>query len=197
MWQIGSNAIFNHAQIVTRLSAAIKQYREHVNKSLLALYVTSIDLLIMTTNDADIRQTARSLPIALLRARETVMGPYRDMLAKAGVSEQKWRILRVLIEGGPMEQTSIADGACLLLPSLTRILSSMEKEGLVTRATDTADRRKTIVTLAPAGTQVIAAYSAESRAITVQLELSFGKERLDTLLDLLEDLNMRIPDING
>ncbi len=43
-------------------------------------------------------QTNRSLPIALLRARETVMGPIRDMLATSGVNEQKWRVLRVLQE---------------------------------------------------------------------------------------------------
>lgn len=143
----------------------------------------------MDKNDTHLRLTSRSLPIALLRARETVMGSFRDMLAKAGVSEQKWRVLRVLSEGGPMEQTSIADGACLLLPSLTRILASMEKEGLVTRASDTKDRRKTIVVLAAAGMKLIETHSEESQAITKSLEDSFGKDRIEALLDLLEDLH--------
>mgnify|MGYP005995724897 CR=1 FL=1 len=147
----------------------------------------------MDENDTNLRQTSRSLPIALLRARETVMGSFRDMLAKAGVSEQKWRVLRVLSEGGPMEQTSIAEGACLLLPSLTRILASMEKEGLVTRTSDTKDRRKTIVVLAPAGMRLIEAYSEESRTIAASLEDSFGKDRIETLLDLLEDLHNHKP----
>lgn len=147
----------------------------------------------MDENDTNLRQTSRSLPIALLRARETVMGSFRDMLAKAGVSEQKWRVLRVLSEGGPMEQTSIAERACLLLPSLTRILASMEKEGLVTRTSDTKDRRKTIVVLAPAGMRLIEAYSEESRTIAASLEDSFGKDRIETLLDLLEDLHNHKP----
>jgi homoprotocatechuate degradation regulator HpaR len=147
----------------------------------------------MNKNDTHLRQTSRSLPIALLRARETVMGSFRDMLAKAGISEQKWRVLRVLFEGGPMEQTAIAEGACLLLPSLTRILVSMEKEGLVTRTTDTKDRRKTIVVLAPAGVALIKTHSEESKTISLRLEDSFGKERLETLLDLLEDLHKHTP----
>jgi homoprotocatechuate degradation regulator HpaR len=117
------------------------------------------------------------------------MKSFRDMLAKSGISEQKWRVLRELSEGGPMEQTSIAEGACLLLPSLTRILASMEKEGLVTRTRDAMDRRKTIVILSPAGAQLIATHSEESRAITARLEQSFGKDRMKELLDLLEDLH--------
>jgi homoprotocatechuate degradation regulator HpaR len=147
----------------------------------------------MHKDDTHFRLTSRSLPIALLRARETVMGSFRDMLAKSGISEQKWRVLRVLFEKGPMEQTAIAEGACLLLPSLTRILASMEKEGLVTRATDQKDRRKTIVVLAPAGKHLIAAHSEESAAITAQLEQSFGKDRIEALLDLLEDLHTHTP----
>jgi homoprotocatechuate degradation regulator HpaR len=135
-----------------------------------------------------LRRTARSLPIALLRARETVMGPIRDMLADSGISEQKWRVLRVLDESGPMEQTAIAAAASLLLPSLTRILATMEREALLTRAVDPADRRKSIVTITEAGRQIIRDHAARSREIAERLEARFGKERLETLLDLLEDL---------
>lgn len=138
--------------------------------------------------DRPFRPTRRSLPIALLRARETVMGPLREMLAQTPINEQKWRVLRVLDEDGPMEQTAIADAACLLLPSLSRILRSMEEEGLLTRTTDAADRRKSIVTISDAGRQLILDHAAQSNAILQRLEDGFGREKLETLLDLLEDL---------
>ncbi len=134
------------------------------------------------------RATRRSLPIALLRARETVMGPIREMLAGSGVNEQKWRVLRVLEETGPMEQTAIAAEACLLLSSLTRMLQTMEADGLVTRAADPADRRRSIVTIAPGGRALIAAHAAQSAAIFARLEAEYGPDKLETLLDLLEDL---------
>ena len=38
--------------------------------------------------------TSRSLPIALIRAREGVMAPIREMLAETGITEQQWRVLR-------------------------------------------------------------------------------------------------------
>lgn len=144
----------------------------------------------MSQNDTDppLRRTGRSLPIALLRARETVMGPIRDMLTTSGVNEQKWRVLRVVQEHGPMELTHVAQEACLLLPSLTRIIRAMEDEGLIARATPKSDRRKAIVTITETGSALIRAHSSASKAIFDQLEADFGHDNLETLLDLLENL---------
>ncbi len=142
----------------------------------------------MTDDHPPLRRTERSLPIALLRARERVMGPIRDMLITSGINEQKWRVLRVVGEQGPLEQTAIAEAACLLLPSLTRILRNMEEEGLLSRRADLIDRRKSIVTISEAGRALIHAHAAESGQVLLRLEQKFGAERLNTLLDLLEQL---------
>jgi homoprotocatechuate degradation regulator HpaR len=142
----------------------------------------------MTDRPDTLRKTQRSLPIALLRARETVMGPIRDMLAASGLNEQKWRVLRVVQELGPMELSQVAHEACLLLSSLTRMIGPMVSEGLITRQTPADDRRKTIVAIAPAGEALIRAHAAESMALFQLIEHSFGSERLEQLLDLLEEL---------
>lgn len=142
----------------------------------------------MTQNPSRLAQTARSLPIALLRARETVMGPYRAMLSESGISEQKWRVLRVVSEKGPMEQTAIATAACLMLPSLTRILTAMEKDGLLSRAIDASDRRKSIVTISAGGQKLIDDHAARSAEITARLRTQFGAQKMTMLLDLLEEL---------
>ena len=137
-----------------------------------------------------LRQTARSLPIALLRARETVMGPIRDMLARSGVSEQKWRVLRVLQERGPQELSQVAVEACLLLSSLTRMVRPMVSEGLITRNTPPEDRRKSVIAITPAGLALVQAHADESRAILLRIEREFGTDRLDMLLDLLGELHL-------
>ncbi len=145
----------------------------------------------MSSTDTQIqplRRTRRSLPIALLRARETVMGPIREMLSQSDINEQKWRVMRVLDERGPCELTQVAKDACLLLPSLTRIIRAMEEEGLATRATDPEDRRKTIASITDAGRALIVAHLAESNAIFARLERDFGHEKLEQLLDLLDEL---------
>lgn len=116
------------------------------------------------------------------------MGPIREMLAESGINEQKWRVLRVLDEGGPMEHSAIAEAACLLLPSLTRILKSMEAEGLLERAPDKTDRRKTVVTITEAGRTLISQHADASRDILSRMEAALGTEKFDQLLDLLEEL---------
>ncbi|WP_127561175.1 homoprotocatechuate degradation operon regulator HpaR [Nioella ostreopsis] len=141
------------------------------------------------SNRPEIRRTSRSLPIALLRARETVMGPIREMLAQSGINEQKWRVLRVLDEEGPMEQTALAARACLLLSSLTRILKTMEGEGLLTRASDPGDRRKSIVSVTDKGRGLIRTHLPQAEAIFAALTARYGAERMEELLDLLEELH--------
>lgn len=142
----------------------------------------------MTDVPPPFRQTRRSLPIALLRARETVMGPLRDMLATSGVNEQKWRVLRVLQERGPLELSQVAAEAVLLLSSLTRMVGPMVDEGLISRMTPPEDRRKTVVAITPAGLALVTAHAGQSAAILGRIEAEFGRKRLETLLDLLEDL---------
>lgn len=137
---------------------------------------------------AAFRDTDRSLPIALLRARETVMQPIREMLAKTGISEQKWRVLRVAEEAGPVEQSVIAARACLLLPSLTRILRSMTAEGLLEKHADAFDKRKSIVTITPKGRALLSEHADEANAIYQQMRDRFGADEMDQLLDLLERL---------
>lgn len=140
------------------------------------------------TDAPKFRQIRRSLPIALLRARETVMGPLRDMLSTSGVNEQKWRVLRVLQEKGPLELSQVAAEAVLLLSSLTRMIGPMVDEGLISRMTPPEDRRKTVVAITPAGLTLVNAHAGQSAAILGRIEAEFGRDRLEQLLDLLEDL---------
>ncbi|RMD94877.1 MAG: homoprotocatechuate degradation operon regulator HpaR [Alphaproteobacteria bacterium] len=134
------------------------------------------------------RPTARSLPIALLRAREAVMAPVREMLAEAGLTEQQWRVLRVLDEDGPSDATRIAARACLLAPSLSRILAGMERRGLVRRAADATDRRRAVVSLTDAGRAVLAANAERANALAEALAARLGAARMELLLDLLNRL---------
>jgi homoprotocatechuate degradation regulator HpaR len=141
------------------------------------------------SDDPQFRSTSRSLPIALLRAREAVMGPFRPLLARADVTEQQWRVLRVLDERGRMDPSGIAQGACLLMPSLTRILRGLEARGLVERLPHESDRRTFCVQITEAGHALIAAHRAESNRIFSELEARYGAGRIEQLLDLLSALD--------
>ena len=56
------------------------------------------------------------------------MTPIRQMLSESGLTEQQWRVLRVLDEHGALEPSQLAKHAALLLPSQTRIVQSMAQK---------------------------------------------------------------------
>ncbi|MGF6174548.1 homoprotocatechuate degradation operon regulator HpaR [Ensifer sp. 4252] len=132
--------------------------------------------------------TRRSLPIALLRAREAVMGHFRPMLARHEITEQQWRVIRILAESGKVDASEMADKAFILAPSLTRIIRSLEERGLITKHKDADDGRRVLLEIAPAGMRVIADVGPESRAIYDTLEARYGRERVEVLLDMLDEL---------
>lgn len=129
--------------------------------------------------------TARSLPIALIRAREGVMLPIREMLAETGITEQQWRVLRVLSEYGVMDTKTLADRSSLLFPSLTRIAATLRDKGLLTQTRDQNDRRRQFVEITPQGEQLISDRADQTAQIVSDLQKTLGPENYEHLLDLL------------
>ena len=129
--------------------------------------------------------TSRSLPIALIRAREAMMWPIRDMLSDVGITEQQWRVLRVLDENGKMIANKLADEAGLLLPSLTRITTTMAAKGLITQIRDENDRRRQVIAIADKGRAIISDKSEQAANIIEGFRATLGPDDYETLLDLL------------
>ena len=133
--------------------------------------------------------TNRSLPIALIRARENIMAPIRKMLADSALTEQQWRVLRVLDEHGAQDATEVSERACLLLPSLTRIVRSMNEKHLITRSQDPNDRRRQTLEITQAGKKIIADNRQEAARIVDGFKARVGPEKYELLLDLLEEFS--------
>ncbi|OCW13698.1 homoprotocatechuate degradation operon regulator HpaR [Brucella melitensis] len=134
------------------------------------------------------RNTRRSVPIALLRAREAVMSHFRPMLAQHDITEQQWRVIRILAETDIVDASEMAERAFILAPSLTRIIRSLEERGIITKTRDENDGRRVLLQITPAGLAIIKEVAPESRLIYQMIEERFSRERIDQLLDMLDDL---------
>lgn len=132
--------------------------------------------------------TRRTLPIALLRARETVMDRFRPLLIAHNITEQQWRVLRVLDETNEIDASRLAVASCILAPSLTRILKTLEARGFIRAAKDVNDGRRTLVCLSRAGHGFLRRVAPESAAIYAEIEAHLGRDRIETLLDEIEVL---------
>lgn len=133
--------------------------------------------------------TARSLPIALIRAREGVMSPIREMLSETDITEQQWRVLRVLAEYGRMDTKTLADRSSLLFPSLTRIAATLKSKGLVTQTRDVKDRRRQFIEITKIGQQIIDDHSPHAADIVAGFKEILGEQDYEILLDLLTRLD--------
>lgn len=128
----------------------------------------------------------RNLPRLLLQARESVMAHTRPSLREHGLSDQQWRVLRVLGEHGTVETGRVAREAFILGPSLTGVLTRMERDGLIRRARDPADQRRTVVEATDRGLALVATLSRAIEAHYDWMEKSLGKQKLAQLYALLD-----------
>lgn len=140
----------------------------------------------------------RNLPRLLLEAREAVMQHTRPSLREHGLSDQQWRVLRVLGEhaGDPagVETGRVAREAFLLGPSLTGVLARMERDGLIERSRCPDDARRTVVRATAEGLRLVRALSETIEAHYAWMEARLGKARLAQLYALLDDvIAMELP----
>jgi homoprotocatechuate degradation regulator HpaR len=135
-----------------------------------------------------LREFSRSLPMALLRARESVMRHFRPSLSEFDLTEQQWRVLRALSSFSESEVTQLAHATCLLAPSLSRILKDLEKRGLIARRRHEKDMRMIIVCLSATGMKLIERVGAYSEEIYAKLSRRVGEARLMELMKLLREL---------
>lgn len=132
----------------------------------------------------------RNLPRLLLQAREAVMTHTRPSLRDQGLSDQQWRVLRVLgehaEEADGIETGRVAREAFLLGPSLTGVLARMERDGLITRARCAQDARSTVVRASALGLAKVQALSQTIEAHYAWMEQQLGKDHLKALYALLD-----------
>lgn len=141
-----------------------------------------------------LRDVSQSLPVALMRARESVMQYFRPHLREHGVTEQQWRVLRVLYKAGEIEIAELASRTLLLGPSLSRILRDLEANDLVLRRSSEQDLRRFLVSIAPDGVRLLAAGAASSESAYREITRRFGEERLEKLFALLTELEESLTD---
>ncbi|MEB2649180.1 homoprotocatechuate degradation operon regulator HpaR [Pseudomonas canadensis] len=130
----------------------------------------------------------QSLTLTLLQAREAAMSFFRPSLNEHGLTEQQWRIIRILEQYGELEIYQLAELACILKPSMTGVLVRMEAAGMVHRRRAEQDQRRVLVTLADKGKASFESMSQCMEANYQRLQDQLGEEKLQTLLGLLDDL---------
>lgn len=122
-----------------------------------------------------------SLAGTLLAAREAAMAPMRHVLREEGLTDQQWRVLRILIDESGIDPTRLAHAALLQPPSVTRIIRDMAARGLIERQPDPAGQRRSILRVLPEGERIFARVSKNAARVLDLYDDYFGHKRLDAL----------------
>ncbi|MGB0906997.1 MAG: homoprotocatechuate degradation operon regulator HpaR [Maricaulaceae bacterium] len=134
---------------------------------------------------SQLRDFQSNLPMALLKARESVMGRFRPILRAHDITEQQWRVIRALHGHEGMEVTALAQKCMILMPSLTRILKTLEAQDFVKRFSVQGDNRRALIRLAAKGRELHSKIAPLSEAEYKRLESAIGSEKLSQLYELL------------
>ncbi|STZ77067.1 homoprotocatechuate degradation operon regulator HpaR [Bergeriella denitrificans] len=129
-----------------------------------------------------------SINISLIQAREALMTQFRPILNQANITDQQWRIIRLLAENGTLDFQDLATQACILRPSLTGILTRLEKAGLVVRLKPSNDQRRVYLKLTAEGEKLYETIGIKVDERYDAIEAVFSKEKLTELKALLSQL---------
>jgi len=138
-------------------------------------------------------KTQPSLTLSLLQAREAAMAFFRPLLNEHDLTEQQWRVIRILKQQGELENYQLAELACILKPSMTGVLGRLERDGLVRRQKAAQDQRRVFVSLTEGGEACFASMKEGMEANYQKIQAQFGEEKLQQLMGLLNDLKRIVP----
>ena len=91
------------------------------------------------------QQFSRSLPMMLYRTLDAVMPRFRRIFNEFGLTEQQWRVLRVLWEHDAIAFRELSRLTLIPAPSLVGVIDRLARAGLADRRRSDEDRRNVYV----------------------------------------------------
>jgi homoprotocatechuate degradation regulator HpaR len=135
-----------------------------------------------------IDQFSRSLPMMLYRTLDAVMPRFRKIFSDFGITEQQWRVLRMLWEHDAVTISRLAELTLIPAPSLVGIIDRLERDELVIRQRSQADRRRVNVVLIARGVELEDQVMPRVAAAYAGLKQSVDSVTWDLLLEGLQEV---------
>lgn len=136
-----------------------------------------------------------SLPMMMHRTLDAIMPQYRELFSKYELTEQQWRVLRVLWTTGRVTSIQLAQSTLLPAPSLVGIIDRLEKKGLVVRLRSDQDRRVVYVSATPIGKALGKEVAPFVDEINDSIQSAVSEKEWDALQQTLEKISIHMNEI--
>jgi MarR family transcriptional regulator, transcriptional regulator for hemolysin len=134
------------------------------------------------------RPARTPIGLHLARTARSVSRAFDDALAEAGGSVPVWLVLISLKSQQLRNQRELAEAVGIREATLTHHLNTMDKQGLITRRRDPANRRVHLVELTDAGETAFQRLRGAAAAFDKQLRAGFSDDEVTDLEALLSRL---------
>jgi DNA-binding MarR family transcriptional regulator len=118
-------------------------------------------------------------------------------LREAGLAAGQLPVLVSLKKSKALSQAELARIAQVEQPSMAQLLTRMERDGLVERVDDPADKRSRLISLTPLAARRLPKARALMEAHTQQALAGFSQAEIDQLLALLQRVNANVERMGG
>ena len=122
----------------------------------------------------------------LYRALDAVMPRFRLIFNEFGVTEQQWRVLRVLWEHDECAFRTLAEATLIPAPSLVGVVDRLSTSGLVERRRSESDRRNVSVLATRKGKELEAKVRPRVEAAYIELRSAIDAREWQQLIDGLD-----------
>lgn len=129
---------------------------------------------------------SQSVLMNMLHLRERLMGYFRPILTRHGLTEQQFRTIRYLYENPDSSIETIGRGVCISAPSLTGVLTRMESNNWITRRADDADKRRTYISLTPTAQTLHNTVMDDTKVAYEEMAQTVGKSEIQILQSIMD-----------
>ena len=135
------------------------------------------------------QEFSHSLPMMLYRTLDAVMPRFRQIFSEFGLTEQQWRVLRVLWQHEQIAFRDLADLTLIPPPSLVGVVDRLTKSGLARRRRSISDRRNVFVQATSKGQALEAKVRPRVDKAYAELRSSVNAKTWDALIAGLEQIS--------
>ena len=136
----------------------------------------------------NIPQFSHSLPMLLYAAIDVVMPRFRQIFKEFGLTEQQWRVLRVLWDIEEISHSELARITLIPTPSLVGIVDRLANMQLIERRRSALDRRVMLIATTAQGRELREQILPPVQQTYFELRESIDDATWRALMDGLEDL---------
>lgn len=132
------------------------------------------------------------LPYLLNRVGFAVSDVFAEALAEESLTVPHWRVLAVLMHEGTMRVSELSELTSIEISTLSRLLSGLQRRGLLTRKSAKDDARVVNVTLAARGRAIVTRLLPSAVALEDRLIAGISPKDVVQLKGLLAKLYINI-----